>query len=117
MYYQKLFLVMFPIMDIVARFNFLSFSHYFKMKASKTEIQKSVFCNLLKNLSIYAYVDMFFPPPQVWRLENDFYNFALDHFHFLKKKTLYEEEGSGRLLDRGQKFSYEKIKPKKPLGS
>ncbi|XP_063612785.1 heparan sulfate 2-O-sulfotransferase 1-like isoform X1 [Penaeus indicus] len=54
---------------------------------------------------------------KVWRLENDFYNFALDHFHFLKKKTLFEEEGSGRLLDRGQKFSYEKIKPKKPLGS
>lgn len=50
---------------------------------------------------------------QVWRLENEFYNFALEHFHFLRKKTLIEAENSGRLVDRGQKFAYEKIKPKK----
>lgn len=50
---------------------------------------------------------------QVWRLENEFYNFALDHFHFLRKKTLVEAEEGGRLVDRGQKFAYEKIKPKR----
>ncbi|KAK4317654.1 hypothetical protein Pmani_011276 [Petrolisthes manimaculis] len=50
---------------------------------------------------------------KVWRLENDFYNFALDHFHFLRKKTLEEVVSLGRLMDRGQKFAYEKIKPKK----
>lgn len=53
------------------------------------------------------------PPSQVWRLENEFYNFALDHFHFLRKKTLVDAEPGGRLVDRGQKFAYEKIKPKR----
>ncbi|XP_050715686.1 heparan sulfate 2-O-sulfotransferase 1-like isoform X2 [Eriocheir sinensis] len=50
---------------------------------------------------------------KVWRLENEFYNFALDHFHFLRKKTLVDAEPGGRLVDRGQKFAYEKIKPKR----
>ncbi|XP_045116974.1 heparan sulfate 2-O-sulfotransferase 1-like [Portunus trituberculatus] len=50
---------------------------------------------------------------KVWRLENEFYNFALDHFHFLRKKTLVEAGEGGRQVDRGQKFAYEKIKPKR----
>ena len=49
---------------------------------------------------------------QVWRLENEFYNFALDHFHFIRKKTLMEGE-AGNLVDRGQNFVYGKIKPRK----
>ncbi|XP_042230824.1 heparan sulfate 2-O-sulfotransferase 1-like [Homarus americanus] len=50
---------------------------------------------------------------KVWRLENEFYNFALDHFHFLRKKTLVEAGHGGVLVDRGQNFVYGKIKPKK----
>ncbi|KAK4306484.1 hypothetical protein Pmani_021696 [Petrolisthes manimaculis] len=53
---------------------------------------------------------------KVWRLENEFYNFALDHFHFMQKKTLTEaDDGVGR-VDRGQNFVYGKIKPKKKWG-
>ncbi|XP_071518483.1 heparan sulfate 2-O-sulfotransferase 1-like isoform X2 [Panulirus ornatus] len=50
---------------------------------------------------------------KVWRLENEFYNFALDHFHFIRKKTLIEAANGGGLVDRGQNFVYGKIKPKK----
>ncbi|KAF2896735.1 hypothetical protein ILUMI_09442 [Ignelater luminosus] len=39
----------------------------------------------------------------VWQMENELYEFALDHFHFLKRQTLG---------DRPQKFIYEKIRPK-----
>ncbi|XP_045117074.1 heparan sulfate 2-O-sulfotransferase 1-like isoform X2 [Portunus trituberculatus] len=49
---------------------------------------------------------------KVWRLENEFYNFVLDHFHFIRKKTLMESDAGG-LVDRGQNFVYGKIKPRK----
>lgn len=39
----------------------------------------------------------------VWQMENELYEFALDHFHFMKRQTLG---------DRPQKFIYEKIRPK-----
>lgn len=39
----------------------------------------------------------------VWQMENELYEFALDHFHFLRKQTLSE---------KSQKFIYEKIRPK-----
>ncbi|MCL4119971.1 UNVERIFIED_CONTAM: hypothetical protein GTU68_010791 [Idotea baltica] len=50
---------------------------------------------------------------RVWQMEEEFYNFALDHFHFIKSKTLQRDDHSGMLYDRGKYFSYEKIKPKK----
>ncbi|XP_064104936.1 heparan sulfate 2-O-sulfotransferase 1-like [Macrobrachium nipponense] len=50
---------------------------------------------------------------KVMRLEEEFYNFALNHFHFLRKKTLVDVEGSDLILERGQNFGYEKIKPRK----
>lgn len=50
---------------------------------------------------------------KVWRLENEFYNFALDHFHFIRKKTLMESASGEGLVDRGQNFVYGKIKPRK----
>lgn len=59
-------------------------------------------CSVLQHFSL-----------QVWRLENEFYNFALDHFHFIRKKTLIEVAYGGGLVDRGQNFVYGKIKPKK----
>ncbi|KAB7494272.1 Heparan sulfate 2-O-sulfotransferase 1 [Armadillidium nasatum] len=48
----------------------------------------------------------------VWQMEEEFYNFARDHFHFIKLKTLQKDEQSGIFYDKGKYFSYEKIKPK-----
>ncbi|KAL7639697.1 UNVERIFIED_CONTAM: hypothetical protein RMT77_010201 [Armadillidium vulgare] len=49
---------------------------------------------------------------RVWQMEEEFYNFARDHFHFIKLKTLQKDEQSGIFYDKGKYFSYEKIKPK-----
>ena len=43
----------------------------------------------------------------VWKMENDLYEFALEHFRFLKKKILLREPNSV-----AQVFFYEKIRPK-----
>lgn len=42
-----------------------------------------------------------------WRMENELYEFALDHFKFVKKKILLRESNSVE-----QVFFYEKIRPK-----
>lgn len=39
----------------------------------------------------------------VWQMENELYEFALEHFHFVKKHTLAEKQ---------QRFFYEKVRPK-----
>ncbi|KAL3283219.1 hypothetical protein HHI36_006368 [Cryptolaemus montrouzieri] len=39
----------------------------------------------------------------VWQMENELYEFALEHFHFIKKHTLHE---------KNQRVVYEKIRPK-----
>ncbi|KAF2349408.1 Sulfotransferase [Trinorchestia longiramus] len=49
---------------------------------------------------------------KVWRLENDFYNFAVDHFHFLTRKGLTIDADTGQIGLRESGFNYEKIKPK-----
>lgn len=46
----------------------------------------------------------------IWKMENEFYEFALEHFHFIKKRTLTIKDGV--LTDKGQQFLYEKIRPK-----
>nr|CAG4646359.1 EOG090X088H [Macrothrix elegans] len=43
----------------------------------------------------------------VWQLENEFYEFALRQFEFIKTRTL-----STDLTDKGRQFFYEKIRPK-----
>ncbi|GAB6031464.1 hypothetical protein CHUAL_009233 [Chamberlinius hualienensis] len=45
----------------------------------------------------------------IWRMENEFYEFGLQQFHYLKKKSGMAKDGTG---DQGQKFFYEKIRPK-----
>lgn len=39
----------------------------------------------------------------VWQMENELYEFALEHFRFIRKHTL---------SDKQQRFLYEKIRPK-----
>nr|CAG4638535.1 EOG090X088H [Cyclestheria hislopi] len=48
-----------------------------------------------------------FKQSNIWKLENDFYDFALRHFESVKSRTL-----DSNLNDRGQLFFYEKIRPK-----
>lgn len=48
----------------------------------------------------------------VWKMEQDFYEFALNQFNFLKKQSFQlDEDGSG-LKPKGQQFFYEKIRPR-----
>ncbi|XP_014677747.1 PREDICTED: heparan sulfate 2-O-sulfotransferase 1-like [Priapulus caudatus] len=47
---------------------------------------------------------------RVWQMESEFYEFARDQFHFQKKRTMVETDGV--LVDRGQQFMFEKIRPK-----
>ena len=51
---------------------------------------------------------------KVWRMEQEFYDFALDQFRFLKKQTFGEEGDDGDHLKhvKRQQFFYEKIRPK-----
>ncbi|KAG1654965.1 Heparan sulfate 2-O-sulfotransferase 1 [Nymphon striatum] len=46
----------------------------------------------------------------IWKLENEFYEFTLNHFQALRSQMLKVE--NGYLVDKGQMFRYEKIRPK-----
>ena len=48
---------------------------------------------------------------RVWKMENEFYEFALEQFHAVKKRTL-AADSNGQLSDRGQQFRYMKVRPK-----
>ncbi|KAG8182017.1 hypothetical protein JTE90_013949 [Oedothorax gibbosus] len=45
----------------------------------------------------------------IWQMENEFYEFVLQQFHFIRKKTLTVKDGM--VTDKGQQFMYEKIRP------
>lgn len=47
---------------------------------------------------------------RIWRMENELYEFALEQFHFLKKRMGVDTNGD--IVDRGQQFMFEKIIPK-----
>ncbi|XP_075212007.1 heparan sulfate 2-O-sulfotransferase [Lycorma delicatula] len=47
---------------------------------------------------------------QVWQMETELYEFAVEQFNFLKKRMIVDKDG--QLLDKGQQFMYEKISPK-----
>lgn len=50
----------------------------------------------------------------IWKMENEFYEFALEQFDFIKKKTLLNKDPNSIV----QMFMYEKIRPKwSPLGA
>ncbi|XP_070177405.1 heparan sulfate 2-O-sulfotransferase 1-like [Littorina saxatilis] len=46
----------------------------------------------------------------IWQMENDFYEFVRDHFHYIKDQ-LFETDEFGRSVERGHRFQYEKIRP------
>ncbi|XP_030228280.1 heparan sulfate 2-O-sulfotransferase 1 [Gadus morhua] len=47
---------------------------------------------------------------EVWKMENEFYLFAQDHFHFVRDHAVREKDGVVSVLP--QSFFYEKIYPK-----
>src|SRR5690606_10649681 len=52
---------------------------------------------------------------RIWQMENEFYQFALDNFNFIKEKTLVKVKQQGNNIvykDKGQQFFFEKIRPK-----
>jgi heparan sulfate 2-O-sulfotransferase HS2ST1 len=46
----------------------------------------------------------------VWKMENELYVYALEQFHYAKKRTLTTKDGG--MADKNQQFMYEKIRPK-----
>jgi heparan sulfate 2-O-sulfotransferase HS2ST1 len=46
----------------------------------------------------------------IWKMENEFYEFAKEHFHFVKRRTFAMKNGV--LLEKGLQFMYEKIRPR-----
>lgn len=46
----------------------------------------------------------------IWKMENDFYEFALEQFQFVRAHAVREKDGELYLL--AQNFFYEKIYPK-----
>jgi heparan sulfate 2-O-sulfotransferase HS2ST1 len=47
---------------------------------------------------------------KIWKMENEFYEFALQQFNFIRQKTLTVI--NGQYLDKGQQFLFEKIRPR-----
>lgn len=48
----------------------------------------------------------------IWKMEQDFYEFALNQFNFMKKLSFHPNEGGEALRPKGQQFFYEKIRPR-----
>ncbi|XP_012941071.1 heparan sulfate 2-O-sulfotransferase 1 [Aplysia californica] len=46
----------------------------------------------------------------IWKMENDFYEFVLDHFHYIKHLTF--EMQDGEVVEKERKFQFEKIRPR-----
>lgn len=46
----------------------------------------------------------------IWRMEQDFYNFVQEQFHFVKQSTF--DVINGEYVEKGNNFHYEKIRPR-----
>lgn len=49
---------------------------------------------------------------RIWQMENEFYQFVLDQFNFVKGKSLVKLSSEEGWVDKGQQYFYEKIRPK-----
>ncbi|ESO92693.1 hypothetical protein LOTGIDRAFT_175663 [Lottia gigantea] len=47
---------------------------------------------------------------KIWAMENEFYEFALQQFHFIKHQTF--DLVNGEYVEKGNRFMYEKIRPR-----
>ncbi|KAK3087715.1 hypothetical protein FSP39_009535 [Pinctada imbricata] len=47
---------------------------------------------------------------KIWKMENEFYQFVLEQFRFIKSQTF--ESSNGGYTEKGNKFHYEKIRPR-----
>lgn len=47
---------------------------------------------------------------RIWKMENELYEYALEQFHYAKKRSLTTKDGG--IADKNQQFMYEKIRPK-----
>lgn len=47
---------------------------------------------------------------EIWKIENEFYEFALEQFQFVRAHAVREKDGELYILDKS--FVYEKIHPK-----
>jgi len=47
---------------------------------------------------------------RIWKMENELYEYALEQFHYAKKRSLTTKDGG--MADKNQQFMYEKIRPK-----
>lgn len=43
-------------------------------------------------------------------MENEFYEFVLEHFHYVKQQTF--DIVDGEYLEKGHRYQYEKIRPR-----
>ncbi|XP_070175601.1 heparan sulfate 2-O-sulfotransferase 1-like [Littorina saxatilis] len=46
----------------------------------------------------------------IWKMENEFYEFVLEHFHYIKQQTF--DIVDGEYLEKGHRYQYEKIRPR-----
>ncbi|KAK7502530.1 hypothetical protein BaRGS_00006105, partial [Batillaria attramentaria] len=46
----------------------------------------------------------------IWKMENEFYEFVLEHFHYVKQQTF--DIVDGEYLEKGHRYQYEKIRPR-----
>lgn len=76
-------------------------------KGNKSHLRKT-FHKLPPNSETIAKIQQ----SRVWQMENEFYQFVVDNFHFIRDKTLLKPADQLTYRDRGQQFFYEKIRPK-----
>lgn len=76
-------------------------------KGTKSHLRKT-FNKMTPNSRTIAKIQQ----SKVWQMENEFYQFVVDNFNFIRDKTLIKDSSSGSLKEIDQQFFFEKIRPK-----
>lgn len=74
------------------------------LKSNKTHLRKTAQKILPSNKTVEE-----IKQSPVWKMENELYEFALEQFHFVKRRVL---QNGGEKGANTQKYIYEKIRPK-----
>ncbi|XP_025111700.1 heparan sulfate 2-O-sulfotransferase 1-like [Pomacea canaliculata] len=64
---------------------------------------------LKKSPPLQGTIDKIHESP-IWKMENEFYTFVLEQFHYIKQQTFDVVEGE--YLEKGHRYQYEKIRPR-----